>query len=582
MRIEKPSRASVAPFLVLPLIAALAVIVAQGLDRVYPPSAQVLLVLIAAGVGLLIARDRVRLDPVPACALACALAYVVVLAASTASASGPAAGWWRVGLGLVACGVAWRMAGSAWGESLVILASASAVTALLALACEMRLRANHSLIPAYAFLFGHVNFLVEIVGPSLLAATAVIALRPRSVRLPLRVLVLAGIVALAFIAFETRRRGFTLAAVVSLLLVAGSFLRWRIVSWQHGLVLLALGTMTVFVVFGKTPPVADTRIPIYRAAVEQGMNHPWIGGGSLSALATGLSDGENGRRIVAFGEYPHHFHNELLEAFADGGVLGVLSVLGFCALLSLHIARVPDRVERLSRQVLFAAVMVHAATDPVYATDVGILWFGVVVGMLLSRAEADPAAEARDPAGAIGRCSLAAAGLLALVAAWMSTRSAFAPADTTANAHVDLASRLGSPLAVNAHLLLAVAAAKPSEGAIVERIAVVSGDRFGDPLMFAHHALGVLATDRRPESTRQIIDVIRRRPFDEEWYDLLVARAAEDPAAGARLRALAESGASAISSDDAIVGIDRAAAAWWSMTVGLREGRLPPVAPLDS
>jgi hypothetical protein len=238
--------------------------------------------------------------------------------------------------------------------------------------------------------FGHINILANTAGPSLIALVVLLVTDWRTTgRPPLRDLLLAGcgVISLGVITVATERRGVLLGAAAAML--------WLLVRWlwvrqrRLAIALVAasalVGALSVLHLFTNTTPgLRAERVSLYRSGLEGVVaGAPW-GFGHYGALHLQTVQGEASRHMTANGGYGEDIHNQFLESALDGGPVALFLVLAAIALAAWKAMTISDAGLRLAFQAMGMAILVHLLTDPVYGTEVGVVWLSVVAGMMFA------------------------------------------------------------------------------------------------------------------------------------------------------------------------------------------------------
>jgi hypothetical protein len=247
------------------------------------------------------------------------------------------------------------------------------------------------------FGLGHINVLMDLAGPSLLAWAALIAgdaWNRRAVRLRDLVVMLCGVAALVIIAVATLRRGvFVAAGLAALWPLAG--IVWRRQRWLAvvlGVVLVALGALVAVHLLSEDPPsMRNERMNVYRAAIAGVIAGFPFGFGHFGMIHTMLLPAEACRHLSACGGWLQHAHNEFLDIALDGGLVALAIALALTALVAVRLSRIRDPGVRLALQMMGIALLVHLMTDHVFGLATAEVWLGAVVGMMLSAPVMGPA-----------------------------------------------------------------------------------------------------------------------------------------------------------------------------------------------
>lgn len=276
---------------------------------------------------------------------------------------------------------------------------------------------------------GNVVFLVDLVGPSLMAWGALLVIDAWNGRSPARIpatldprriarWILSLTIEVAIKAWQERRPPrlhlvvFALGAclfvvwaiihhrrgaLVSYGLAAGVIAWWwvwrrsRPVAWLAGLAALGGVSWYLFQLFSiQTLQPGMSRIQIYQAVVATGMEGlPW-GWGMHGTLAILDAQSPFAHRLTHTGMWTHHAHNDFLDAFLCGGPVGLLLLLGLCGLWLRQVTRIADPAVAWAFRLAGCAILVHMSTNVAYGTAVGNAWWFVVLAAAFAAPTRDP------------------------------------------------------------------------------------------------------------------------------------------------------------------------------------------------
>lgn len=317
----------------------------------------------------------------------------LILWLATAQTFSPAAipgGWWRFaerGCAFSAClFLIIRQADT--GILIRYLGSAAAIAAFFVLI----MNGYHGLLKPQlvtCYGFGHINIFTNTVGPSLLAWCVYVVYSWRhGKRFPISecALLTIGVLSLIILAIVTQRRGVMIAWAAAGLWGAA----WW--AWQYSrrvtlsFILITVSLGVFFMALRLQGPVwcggRDERIALYSSAIDGILSSTLWGYGGFGALRLHDCDSEAARHVIATGTWQYHCHNEFLDIALDGGIIALCGAIVLALLLSRHLLRLSDPAHRTSLQALGVAVLVHLCTDNCYGTTVGLVWLGIVTGIM--------------------------------------------------------------------------------------------------------------------------------------------------------------------------------------------------------
>lgn len=239
--------------------------------------------------------------------------------------------------------------------------------------------------------FGHVNIFTNTVGPSLLAWFIYVVLETRNgkrFRFSEYLLLIIGLFSLFTIALVTHRRGI----VLSYTLVCAWFV-W-LWAWRHfrlPTLIITTGLLSsgvIALLYRLQGPTllygSDERLALYRSAID-GIrdNFPW-GYGSYGAIRLHDCAGEAARHMTAAGGWGTHIHNEFLDIGLDGGIFAIIGLILLISIMGYRLLKIENASHRWALQALGIAILLHLITDNCYGTTIGIIWLGMVAGIMLS------------------------------------------------------------------------------------------------------------------------------------------------------------------------------------------------------
>lgn len=240
-----------------------------------------------------------------------------------------------------------------------------------------------------AFGFGHVNVVLTMSVPALLASGAWLVSRQMRGEHPEKwewAALAAGAILVSAITWTLHRRG-PLVALVSVPVFFLARLWWRrsrASFFAVAVILAAIGTWWL-VTQGQDPNLASgrgLRLVLYQAAAKlawQGM--PW-GLGDYGGLHLQWSV-EPFAQYLTQVEWYLQLHNEVLDLTVAGGAPALVAVVILVVLIVRRIGSCTDPALADAAGVLIAAVTVHALTDNSYGQPAGTLWSAAVLGFLL-------------------------------------------------------------------------------------------------------------------------------------------------------------------------------------------------------
>lgn len=237
--------------------------------------------------------------------------------------------------------------------------------------------------------FGHINLLVNIVTPTLAGWGVFLFVKwRRGDGADWRSLVIWGVGFLALLAqsVTTGRRG-VIMALVTMMAMFGMCWLWRrsrVAVLVTVLLVTAMGGVYSYRLFDQAVPVArNERVKIYRAAMDGLIESKGLGFSHYGAIKLQQLHGENARHLTAAGSFGYHAHQELLDQGLDGGLVAIALVLLASGMTALRILRIRDSAVRAAGIAIGVGIFVHAMTDNVYGTHLGLAWLGIMIGILM-------------------------------------------------------------------------------------------------------------------------------------------------------------------------------------------------------
>ncbi len=183
----------------------------------------------------------------------------------------------------------------------------------------------------------------------------------------------AAALGLAAMWLWSRSRRACIAAIACATLAAGGALAWQAHHHHDGSLM-----------------ARTERVQIYRAAMES-IPHslPW-GAGLYGSLGQQDLDGEANRHLTSTGLWLMDVHNQLLESFLDGGIVGGLLFIALVVTMWWRTSRIADPALRYGAAAIGVVLLVHGLTDNCYGMPAGMAWAGVLFGIMLSCPVAEP------------------------------------------------------------------------------------------------------------------------------------------------------------------------------------------------
>lgn len=253
------------------------------------------------------------------------------------------------------------------------------------------------------------------------------------------------------------------------------------------------------------------RYLLFRVAAEIGWSaFPW-GVGPFGMLAADQSSSMSAMLWVAREKAAFHAHNELLNAWVEGGVVQVGIVTTLVLLLVKRIARCPDNQLKWPYVAMAVAVCVHAMTDNTYGIPLGMAWCGLVIGGILTLPQ-PPADQELLPKTipwlAVG------CGSLAVISCWPIFSMAGLSRDTAMSQRLEAMQRCRDPMFVFNEL--GIIANSSGADSPMKCIAVdIAVGRAGWALFVPRAAVAAAASNGDyPRYIEGLVRIAQRNPFD--------------------------------------------------------------------
>jgi hypothetical protein len=199
------------------------------------------------------------------------------------------------------------------------------------------------------------------------------------------ILCLTAILALICISIASQRRGpfvgiFAGVAFLCALIIHQKY-KWT--KWLYGAVLLGGIVVLIDLIINNPGYGRSERFLLYRFAFETGFNANGLGNGPYGLLCAEPYQGLSTFLWVARDKMALHAHNELLNAWVEGGIVHLLAFIGILSLAAKRIVFCSDPVLRNTFALAFGAWIAHAMTDNTYGTPLGMAWSGLLLGAIL-------------------------------------------------------------------------------------------------------------------------------------------------------------------------------------------------------
>ena len=416
-----------------------------------------------------------------------------------------------------------------------LLTAAGASVACMTIVSAVVSGAHGKLTPTadLAFGLGSVTVLGCLATPMLAAWAITLWLRRNDAQRPRAdelVLCAAGIAALVVVVVMTARRGPTVA-VVAITAVLTCWWLWRRFprpTLVMVTVLVVAGTVWgMMTLINGTATGRGERYLQYRTAWEIGVAGFPLGHGPYGMLASDSSRAADALLWTAREKTGFHAHNELLNAWVEGGMVQVALTLALGLLLGLRIVRCADPVLKPAYVALGTAWTVHAMTDNTFGIPLGMAWNGILFGAILTLPQkADQGVEARPRAL---RWMAWGSGLLAIITGWPALRMMMLSESTPIHARVTALEACRDPLFVLGEAGFLVSSPLTEEP-LKELAIQMARNRLGWtgnlPLAAAFVAD---AHGDHEHAIEALVRVAARNPFDLDACDAIVATVRAHP-----------------------------------------------------
>ena len=330
------------------------------------------------------------------------------------------------------------------------------------------------------------------------------------------ILCVVGIFALAVYVVTDLRRGPVVAVgVIGLVFICQAAWRRapRLTLLFIALASLVLATYLAPKLFSDVGTGRGERYALYRLAWTLGWEAFPFGHGPFGMLAAEDSPSHAAFMWIARERSAMHAHNELLNAWVEGGVIQVVLVLTLVGFLVMRIVRCSDRVLKMSYVALGTAWLVHALSDNTYGTPLGMAWSGVLIGGIMVlpqtlRVEVRP--QARSLLWLVS-----VTGVIAIALGWPAFRMAWLTGTTPMHARLSAMEDCRDPVFLCSELR--VITVSPDAEPQMKGIAVaIVAKRIGWTTNVPY--AGVLAASAEHERVpylESLVRLARRIPFDQ-------------------------------------------------------------------
>lgn len=325
----------------------------------------------------------------------------------------------------------------------------------------------------------------------------------------------AGIVALLVIIVVAERRG-PAVAMAAIVCVMSCWYAWRRFPRMTIVIVVVVAALIAAYVIPRL--INDSgngrgeRYFLYRVAWAVGVDGFPFGHGPLGMLAADASTSPDAMMWTAREQSTFHAHNELLNAWVEGGIVQVLLVIGLAILMALRIALCSDPVLKPAYVALGTAWLVHAMTDNTFGIPLGMAWNGVIFGAILTL----PQTVSRDVC-VVPRAVLwltTACGMLAIITGWPALRMALLSESTPIHARITALESCRDPLFVLGEAWFIIVAPN-AENPIKELALQMAHNRIGWTTNFPWASARVAASHGAHERLVQsLVRVVERNPFD--------------------------------------------------------------------
>jgi O-antigen ligase len=370
------------------------------------------------------------------------------------------------------------------------------------------------------FGFGSVTMIGCFATPVLLAWAVLLWKEPHTATRTAKCWCVVGLLALVVVVVMTERRGPVLAALTPLMVWAGIHL-WRRSPRLAWLVFVSLATTALVILVPLL--IADPgtgrgqRFLLYRVAAILGWEAFPFGHGPFGMLAVDQSSSWSAHLWIARERSALHAHNELLNAWVEGGIVHVAVWLGLMGLLLARIIRCCDTTLRAAFLTLYSVWFTLSMVDNSFGTFLGMAWSGIIFGCIMSLPNHDaPASRGVSP---MVRGLMVAAVLLGLGIAGMNWRMALLATDSLPHARLSALEPCRDPVLIQGEIGLLVGdpRAEPPFKALAVQMA---HQRLGWTANVPSAAVVVAAAiGDRNAYLRALCRLLARNPFDLKAID---------------------------------------------------------------
>ncbi len=331
-----------------------------------------------------------------------------------------------------------------------------------------------------------------------------------------------GLIALGVMTLMTERRGpvVALGAAAGLLACRYSWRRFpRLTLITVTLLAIAAAIWLVPRLLHDPGSGRNERYLLYRVAWAIGLEGFPFGQGPFGMLAATNSSAQESILWVARGKNAFHAHNELLNAWIEGGVIQVALAVALGVLMALRVVRCADPALKTAYLVLGTVWLVHAMTDNTYGIPLGMAVSGLFAGGVLSL----PQSRSRDPR-ALSTAVLWLAtgcGILSIAIGWPVFRMAALRDSTPIEIRLRALESCRDPLFVMAEekTILSSPDADPPSKSLAIGIAI---KRMGWTQGLSYAAMMSMEAERqRLPYLEAVVRLAQRNPFQLDMYPRL-------------------------------------------------------------
>lgn len=324
-----------------------------------------------------------------------------------------------------------------------------------------------------------------------------------------------GLSTLAVLVVMTERRGPILASLCPLVAWAALSL-WR---WSPRWTLVAFGSVAVLALILFLPmAISDPgtgrgqRFLLFRVAAILGWESFPFGLGPFGMLAADQSANWSAHLWIARERSALHAHNELLNAWVEGGVIHVGLWLAVMGLLTRRILGCSDPALKAAFLTLFSSWLGLAMVDNSFGTPLGMAWSGVIYGCIMCLPQTNPVG--LKPVPRMAKVLAVAAITLGLGLGSVNWRMAFLSPDSPPHERLTALEQCRDPVLIQGELGLLVG--NPKTDSPIKVLAVqMARNRIGwTANVPAAAVVASAALGDREGYVRALSRQLARNPFD--------------------------------------------------------------------